>query len=61
MPSSLMLCAATVACCLLAAPRVSHAKLVTFSNVQPRLDSATGQILELGDGVHCMPLTDSTA
>ena len=56
-----MLCAAAVACCLLAAPRVSHAKLVTFSNVQPRLDSATGQILELGDGVHCMPLTDSTA
>ena len=35
---------------LLLSARRSSGKLATFSNVKPRTDSATGKILELGDG-----------
>lgn len=39
-----------IATVFLCAPRGTSARRITFSNVQPRLDSASGKILELGDG-----------
>lgn len=48
--TSLLWCATVSVCCLATWPRGADTKRVTVSNVQPRLDSATGKILELGDG-----------